>query len=372
MAVIMYFQIITDYGFNITATREISIHRENNEKVTEIFSSVLIIKMLLMILSLIILTAVVFCFQRFSKDWEIYYLTFTIVPGYALFPVWFFQGMERMKYITYLNIISKSIFTIAVFIFVKRQEQYYLVPVLTSVGYILVGIWSVFIISRDFNVYFRSQPFTKVLYYLKEGWYIFLSNIAVSLYTMTTTLLLGVFTNNVIVGYYSIADKLISALKGLFSPFSQALYPFISRKANISKDNTLALLKKILILAGSPMFIVSLLLFIFAKDIVLFVFGLETANSVILIKILAVIPFLAALDTVFGTLTMLVFNRNKSYSRIIIFAGIINIIVALILIPIYKHIGAAISVLVAEIFITINLFYYTTRNGLSILGRVKK
>lgn len=372
LAVIMYFQIVTDYGFNITATREISIYRENKEKIREIFSSVLIIKFLLMLFCFIILSILVFSFQKFSDERLIYFLTFTIVPGYALFPVWFFQGMEKMKYITYLNILAKSIFTVAVFLFVKNKEHYFLVPLLTSSGFLLVGIWSIIIISRDFGIYFRLQPFAKVLYYLKEGWHVFLSNIAVSLYTMTTILLLGLFTNNTVVGYYSAVDKLINALKGFFSPVSQALYPFISRQAIIAKEKTLNMIKKILVFTSSPFFILSLALFIFAKEIVIIVFGPDYMSSVIILRILAFIPFLVALDTVSGTLTMLVFDRKKSYSRIIISAGIFNIILAFIFIPLYKHIGAAVSVLITEIYITFRLFYYTSNNDLSILGGIKK
>lgn len=372
MAVIMYFQIITDYGFNITATREISIYRNNKIIIREIFSSVLIIKMLLMIVSLIILTFLIFSFQRFSNNRTIYFLTFTIVPGYALFPVWFFQGMERMKYITYLNILAKSIFTIAVFIFVRKQEHYFLVPLFTSTGFLVVGIWSLILISRDFGINFKIQPLNKIIYYLKEGWHIFLSNIAVSLYTMTTILLLGIFTNNTIVGYYSVVDKLINAFKGLFSPVSQTLYPYISNQASISKEKALAFLNKLLILTAIPFFILSLILFIFAKEIISIVFGFASIHSVTITKILAVIPFLVALDTVTGTLTMLVFNRKRSYSRIIISAGILNIILTFILIPLYQHIGAAVSVLITEIYITLNLFYYTSNNDLLIFRGIKR
>ena len=91
-AFIQYFVILTDYGFNLSATREISIHRENKQKVSEIFTSVLIIKFVLMVLSFIILCAVVLSFSKFKSDWQIYFLTFGMVIGqvflYGFFREW--------------------------------------------------------------------------------------------------------------------------------------------------------------------------------------------------------------------------------------------------------------------------------------------
>ena len=91
------------------------------------------------------MSIIVFSFKKFKQDWLIYYLDFGMVLGQTLFPICFFQGMERMKYITFLNVFAKLIFTIAIFIFVKRSSDYLYVPLLNSLGFILAGILALFL-----------------------------------------------------------------------------------------------------------------------------------------------------------------------------------------------------------------------------------
>jgi len=229
-AIIAYFGILTDYGFNSTATKEISIHRDNREKLIEIFSSVLSIKLLLLLLSFLLLTLLVFSFQKFTTHWEIYLLTFGSVIGQTLFPVWFFQGMERMRYITYINLISKLISVIAIFVFIQEKSDIYLVPIFLSLGSVVSGLLSLYLIYSKFNIPFKFQKIETLKFYLIDGWHVFLARYYVSLYTTTNLLLLGFMTNNIIVGYYAIAEKIVLAIGGLFDPLNQTLYPYLARK----------------------------------------------------------------------------------------------------------------------------------------------
>jgi len=368
-SIIAYFSIITNYGFDITATREISIHRDDKNRIDEIFSSVMLLKFFFLIISFVVLSVLIFSIDKFSDNWGIYYLTFLTLIGQVLFPIWFFLGIEQMKYITYLNLVSKAIFTILIFLLVRQQSDFYIVPILTSLGFLFVGIYAVFFIKNKFNVQFKFQKPETLKYYLYGGWHIFTSNISVTLYTTTTIVLLGFFTNNTIVGYYSIADKLIGGIKQLITPISQTLYPFISRKSNESKEAVLLIIRKVAFISILISFILTLFLYVFAEEILLLIFGSEAQNSVFIFKILSIIPFLVVIDTLFGTLLMLVFKKNKEYSFIIISAGIINLILALFLIPALEAKGAALSVLLVEIYITIRILYYTHNNGLSIFKR---
>lgn len=370
-ATVAYFGLITDYGFNLTTPRLVSIHRDDKEKISEIVSSVMVLKFFLMVLSFLLLTALVFAFEKFKQNGTIYFLTFGTVIGQFLFPVWFFQGMERMKYITYINIGTRIAFTIAVFIFIRNKKDYYLVPIFNSLGIIAGGLYSLYLIKRSFNIQIFFPGIATLKNYLAEATNIFISNVAISLYTISTTIILGLFTNNTIVGYYAAADKLIQAFKGLMGPVSQTIYPHIAKKTNQSKQEGLFFIRKITRYIGVMTGCISIFIFIFAELIVNILLGKEYHNSILVLRIMAILPFMIALSNIFGIQTMLNFGKQKAFSSILIIGSSINIVLSFLLVPLYKHIGSAVSVVLVESFITMAMFIYLQTHDLKIIGEFK-
>jgi len=367
-AFIGYFQILTDYGFNLSATREISINRDNKEKVSEIFSAVMVIKFCLLLISLLLMSAIVYSFPKFRQDWLLYYLTFGMVLGQVLFPVWFFQGMERMKYITFLNIVAKSIFTVAIFLFVKTASDYLYVPLLSSLGFIVAGILSFWIVFKDFGIQFEIPSLKNLKYQLVEGWYVFTSMVAISLYTTSNAFILGLFTNNTIVGYYSAAERIIRAILGFLGPISQTIYPYLSKLMNVSKEVGISFIRKLTVLIGSLGFVVSLIIFIFADLIVKVILGTQYTQSTIVLRILAFLPFIVGLSNVFGIQTMLTLNYKEPFFKILLAAGTVNMVLAIITVPILKHVGTSLSFLLTEMFVTISMFMFLQSKGIKILN----
>jgi len=355
-ATIAYFNIITDYGFNIAATRKISIQRTHKEKVSEIFSSVITIKLVLMLLSFLLLSLLVFSFDKFSKHWEIYFFTFGSVLGQMLFPVWFFQGMERMKYITYLNIFSRLVFTIAIFIFVSKQSDYFMVPILNSLGMLLAGYWSFKIVKRNFGISFSWQKKETLLYYLKDANQVFTTNVAISFYTTSTTFILGFFTSDTIVGYYAGAEKIIQAFKGLMTPVFQTIYPYISKQFSISKENWSIFLKKMVLYTGVITGFLSLLIFTFSKPLVDIILGNQYHNSIIIMQLLSFTVFMIGLSTTYVVLGFYAAAQQKIVMRFTVVISIFHIMIALIMIPLFQEIGASITVLFTETMITLVCF----------------
>src|SRR5690554_3782766 len=92
-AVMVWFQTVSDWGFNYTATRDVARNRDNLEKVSEIFSNVLWARMFLAIVSFILLYTLIAAVPYFNENKDILLVTFLLIPGHILFPDWFFQAM---------------------------------------------------------------------------------------------------------------------------------------------------------------------------------------------------------------------------------------------------------------------------------------
>lgn len=366
-AFVNYFVIFTDYGFGLSATREISIYREDRKRVSEIFSAVMVAKCIFGVLSFVAFLLIILLVPRFGREWILFMFSFITVIGNILFPVWFFQGMERMKYITLLNILSKGIFTACIFLFVRRSADYLYVPLISSLGALVAGGISLKVAVDGFGVNFHVPSFKALKHQIKEGWHVFVSTVAISLYTVSNTFLLGLLTNNTIVGYYSAAEKIVRAVLGLLTPASQTLYPYMSVLASESKERLLRFAKKILFLVGGTMFLVSLLLFIFAPLVVDLLLGVQYEQSVVVVRVLAFIPFVVGLSNVFGIQTMIPFGLKRDFSKIILSAGCINVVLALLLIPLFFHVGVAMAWLMTEIFVTTAMFWRLRKIGIRVV-----
>jgi PST family polysaccharide transporter len=199
-AFLQYFVIFTDYGFNLSATREISLHREDSDKVAGIYSAVMTIKILLMVLAFAVLTVLVLSFPKFRGAWPVYMMTSGMLVGHVLFPVWFFQGLERMKFITVINFLARLVFTVSIFLVIRRPSDYLYVPLLNSLGFLLAGLLAIWVVLSRFNISVRKPALAEISYHLRSGWHIFVSTLSVSFYKTNSIFVLGLFASEAVVG----------------------------------------------------------------------------------------------------------------------------------------------------------------------------
>ena len=222
--------IVTEFGLDMSATRQVALIKDDKKKVSQYFFDVFFLKMLLVIIAFIVLLFFILIIDKFSQEYLVYFFSFGMVFGQAIFPAFFFRGIEEMKMITIINVLAKVIFTFSVFLVIKNQEDYYFVPILNGLGFILSGFLGL-IFSLKY-VSFTRPIFKETLNIAKESFSLFLSNLAVSLYTKINTLIVGFFISDTMAGVYSSMEKLVVATKSIYIPLYQALFPNIVVKDN--------------------------------------------------------------------------------------------------------------------------------------------
>jgi len=355
-----YFMILTDYGFSITATKEISLCQHEHAQVCKAFSSVMTVKIALAALSFLILCAIVYFIPKFRADWMVYLLCFGAIAGNTIFPLWFFQGTEKMKYITTLNVASGIALTIFVFVFIKKPGDYLkLVFIISSVG-LTTGLIALYIVFRRFQITYKFAGYKNVGQQLKAGWDIFISVAAINAYTNTRVFILGLLTNNSITGFYSIAEKIANACQSFpLNSFSQAIFPRLNRIFQKNKAKAFEItqhLQRITTIISS----ISLpIIFIFADLIILIVCGCVNKESVLTLRLLLISVFFVAINA-FRVQFLVVCGKTHIYSRIHVFMAMLGLPLIFLLVYSFSYAGAAAATIILEAGIFI-ITYFTVR-----------
>lgn len=335
-AVIVWFQTISDWGFDFTATRDVAKNREDEQKVSEIFSNVLWARILLALISFVLLLLAILFIPLFRENKTIILVTFLLVPGYILFPSWFFQAMERMKYITILNIASKLLFTLLVFVFIKDKSDFILQPLFISLGYLFSGIIAMYFIIGRWKIKLIRPRISSIIQSIKGSTDVFINNITPNLYNSFSTLLLGFYGGSVSNGLLDAGSKFVNISQQFMSIFARVFFPFLSRR--IDKHDMYVRIN--LFFAVS----FTLILFLFAPLIIRLFYTSEFHKAILILRIMSISILFLSISNIYGTNYMIITGHEKSLRNITFVTSFIGLVMSFPLIYFYDYIGAAITV----------------------------
>ncbi len=345
----MYFQMFTEYGLSYTATRDIAYNRNNKNKLEEIFNSVLALKIVLLIISFILFFAIVFFFEKFRADSQIYLLTFGAVIGNSIFPSWLYQGLEKMKHLAVINIITRVMYTIGIFIFVRELNDYAYIPLINSICLVIGGIISLSLVSQLSNIKIRLPSMINLKYWIIRGWRVSSATISMNTYLQSRTFILGLFTNNMIVGYYSLAEKLTSIINMFpLSTFLNTIIPWITTNFKKSKEAAYAVLKKLQNAITIYFTIIVIICEIFTEKIVMLFAGAVYSETVVATRILLIAVFFVGINAL-RMQYFVIKGYDKVFSKINLIASFVGIALTIILTKFYSYKGTAIAFVVVAI-----------------------
>jgi polysaccharide transporter, PST family len=361
-----YFITLVEYGFNLTATRRIAIHRDDPAQVSRIFSSVMAAKAFLTIIGLLIMVTTVIVTPKLRPNLDLFCVSYLAVFGDLLFPLWLFQGLQKMENIAWRDLTAKLVSLGLIFAFVHRDRDYLWAAGFQAGSMMLAGILGLctvpFLTCARFVMPSVKEAFTA----LREGWPVFLSMAALSLQS-SNIFIIGLRSGPTDVAYFSAAYRLIVAVRMLVSPVVAAIYPHISHMAVSSREDAIRFLRKYTLMLAAPFFLASVALLLGSSPVIRILYGAKYIPAIPLLRIMAFSVFLLSLLHIFSTFYMLAFGYEKEWSRVIFRATVLNFV---LLIPlmylIWPPAAAAITGLVLEAFVTATTYLFYRRTTASV------
>ncbi len=335
-SIIVFIETFVDFGFNYTATRDVARQRDDMGAVSKIFSNVIWAKTLLMLVGFGILCILIYSIPSLYEKRTLLFLTFLYIPGHIIFPDWFFQAIEKMKYITIMNVLSKLLFTVLIFVVIKEKEDYVWQPLLTAIGYWVSGAIAMWFIIKKFNVSIVRPRMNEIWTSIKSSWNMFLSLLFPNLYTNFSTILLRSTCGEVATGLFDAGKRFISIIDQLFQVLSRTFYPFLARKIDHH-----GLYVRI---AGLLSIIASFMLFFGADLLIKLFFTAEFTEAATVIRIMAISPFSLFLMNTYGVNYLVLVGKEKQYRNIITVYSVLGFIATWILTIQYSYLGTAITI----------------------------
>lgn len=351
----LYFSAIVIYGFNTTATRKISAQPDDIEHVSEVFSTVVSTRILLFIGTTLLFTASLFLVPAFKEQPKMMLFAYPIVLGWALYPDFLFQGLQKLEFVAISNFLIKALAAVLIFMLIKQPDDFYLVLAINASAQIAVGIGLLFASFKLVKgLKFTLVKMTGIVRQLKEGSYVFFSLFFTRVYVFGSILFLGLMLTDFELGIFAASLKLVTVAQSfLFLPLFGALFPYLSNLFATDLVEYKQQFKKIMGLMLGITSISVLVLVSIPEVFIKLVFGAEYLEAVPYLQIMA--PLLLA--TTFSHFAMqqglIIYHKDRKYLIIVVVVGFLSLPLNYFGIKLFGLYGAAWAKLLVEVSLAI-------------------
>jgi PST family polysaccharide transporter len=355
--------IVVEYGFGFSATREVAgvrhDARERSRQLADVLGAQILLGAFAVFATLVLAKFVL----AFSNHRALLPGALFLALGQGASPMWYFQGIERVKLIGSVWIVGRIAAAIGIFLLVRSPGDGGLALFIQGGGPFLAVVAGLLLAYRDTP--FLWPSLANGWRALRTGRLLFLYRAGSNLYTSMAVVLLGLVASPLAVAWFAGAEKIAKAAVAITGPVSQTFYPRLSHLIATDRHgdarNTAFVAMRLMISIGAG---VGLLLFFGAPLLVRIVLGAGFEGSVLVLRVLALLPPLAAMSGAFGAQWMLAWRLDQELSRIILTAGVLTVVLSLTLGSWFQHTGAAIGLTLAEAFVSCAAFAVLWRRKL--------
>jgi PST family polysaccharide transporter len=349
-----YVILVVTYGFNFSATREVARHRSEPAQLADLLAGVTGAKVALTLASMTVVVPLSLVVEPIHRNAGLLWpaLIWALPISFSL--SWYYQGLERMTFVARWETAARLLALAGILLTVRSPADTW--KVLVIQGALLGAAVAVETIVAYREVRFRMPSLRLVLRTLRLGWSTFLYQGALSFYTVGNGFILGLFAPPAVVGYYVGAEKISKSMATLLFPITQAVFPRMSLLASRSTSEAAQLARKSLFVVEGAGCLMGLGLFFGAPLLVRIILGPGFESAIVVVRILAFLPPLIAFSNVLGIQWMLALGLDRPVNAVIFTACVLNVMLAVILVPHYMHVGMAIAVVASETLVALGLY----------------
>lgn len=358
LTIMTYAAILIDYGFMMSATRQVAIYRNDPEKLSLLFSTVTVARLLLFLVSLFGILGLTQFVARFQDSRLLYLYGLTFPLGLALMPTWLYQGLEQMRQITYLNIAAKLITIGLLFSVVLAPSDFVYILGIYGIANVVSGVYGLFRAVNQYGLTFRMPGFTELIDQYQTGFNLFLTSVTVALVNNVNLLILAGFVDNHALGNYGLAEKIIFAIWQVLVVFSMAIYPVLCRLAQESHDALRHFLVRTFVPFCGCVLAGCLGIAVFADEVIYLIAKTVNPEAVTVLRIMIFVPFVVCLN-IPAYQTQLANSITQENTRIYGYAAVLNVLLCMGLASAWGARGAAVTMLITQTAITIALYVVT-------------
>jgi PST family polysaccharide transporter len=366
--VVSYFILLTNYGFDLTATRAIALNRGDVAARSRIFNEVLFSKIFLLLLSVAIFVITLYTMPQLASDKEVAIYSFLIVFSFVLTPSWLYQGMQELYNIAIFNFITKLLFTILVLFVIRQKQDYIWQPFIISVAHILVGIVAFVWAVKRYTIRLYVVSLRKVFEVLWNERVIFFSFVSVNVYTYASALILGLVDTKEAVAFFTASWRLVIIMHTIVTiPLGMSLFPFIGESFGISTEKGIDQVKRTAPFVALLTALMGISVWLLAPFIVTIFYGEAFRPSIGVLRILCFVPMVMGISNLMGVQTLVNLKMDKPYTKIIALGGVLGLIYNFWLARQASYTGAAWAWLLTEVSIAVMMWAYLYRKNIQVL-----
>ena len=352
LSIVSYFTLFASFGVSTYGIRAIAQVRDDKDRLSKTMHELLFINIISMIIVYIALVIAISVVPQFAMEKELFWVTSLFVLFTIIGIEWLYKGLEKYQYITIRTIVFKIASLFLVFLFVKEKSDYIIFAFISIFAIVGSGVLNLINSRKLINYTLYSEyEFKK---HLKPMFVLFLTSMAIAIYTSLDEGLLGLLSSPEQVGYYNAAVRVKGILFTLITSLGVVLLPRLSYYVENHMETEFheALAKStnfIIVIAASVVIFFTL----FAKETILILAGENYVASIIPLQIVVWALILSAITNILGIQILLPLKKDKQLLFSVLCAATVDVIANFLLVPKLAAVGTALSVIAAELSVLI-------------------